>query len=111
MDSFFTLEEVANHDSAENGMWAIVDTYVLDLTLFLQHHPAGAKKIIQRRNKSVDISSNFLDHFGHTVRAFRDACRRHDHLKLSVALKFPESAGEVLIIGRVDPNAKRFPTH
>ena len=100
----FTPEEVTKHNDAnEGGYWAIVDSYVLDLSSFLQHHPAGAQKILQRRKKSIDISSNFLDHFGHTVRAFRNACREYDRLQQDVVLRFPEvQKGEVIIIGKVD---------
>jgi len=72
-------EQVQFNDGTNNReLWVIVDGYILDVTRFADHHPAGAKKIIDRRAKSIDISSNFLDHFGHTVRAFRDACRRYD---------------------------------
>ena len=102
MDSLISWEEVANHNCPDTGLWVVVDSYVLDLTQFLQHHPAGAKKIIDRRNKSLDISSNFLDHFGHTVRAFREACQRHETSKQTVALKFQDIAEEVLIIGKVE---------
>ena len=102
MTTFYTHEEVSSHNG-ENGaaIWAIIDSYVLDLTAFIQHHPGSAKKIINRRNKSIDISSNFLDHFGHTVRSFREACRKYDRREEVVVLTFPEAKGEVHIIGKV----------
>ena len=102
--TFITREEVINHDRKDTGFWVIVDSYVLDLASFLQKHPAGANKIIERRKKSVDLSSNFLDHFGHTVRAFRVACKEYESSSKqnAVVLKFPEVVGgEVLIIGKV----------
>ena len=101
MNRIFSHKDVLSHNSLERGLWVIVDTYVLDLTSFLQHHPAGGEKIMRRRDKSVDISSNFLDHFGHTVRAFRGACEQYETLQQPVTLKFPEAEGEVLIIGKV----------
>ena len=99
--------------------WACVDSYV-DLTSFIQHHPAGAQKIIKRREKSVDISSNFLDHYAHTVRSFREACQQYEEnlslhqqgdekrvVEVTVSLKFNDVAeGEVLIIGKVDSSGK-----
>eukprot|EP00578_Thalassiosira_sp_NH16_P017729 CAMPEP_0181127630 /NCGR_PEP_ID=MMETSP1071-20121207/28303_1 /TAXON_ID=35127 /ORGANISM="Thalassiosira sp., Strain NH16" /LENGTH=104 /DNA_ID=CAMNT_0023213387 /DNA_START=267 /DNA_END=581 /DNA_ORIENTATION=- len=98
----FTLEEISTRDCQERGgIWVIIDNYVLDLTSFIDHHPAGAKKIINRRKNSVDVSSNFLDHFGHTVRSFRDACQRYDRTNQTVVLRFPNVVGEVLIIGKV----------
>jgi cytochrome b involved in lipid metabolism len=77
----FSREEVSNHGTAEKGLWVIVDGYVLDLTSFIQHHPGSAPKIIQRCNKSVDVLLKFLDHFGHTVRTFREACTRNDQVE------------------------------
>jgi cytochrome b involved in lipid metabolism len=101
-NNIYTWEEVTNRNGTnEMEYWVIVDNYVLDLTSFLQHHPAGAQKIIQRRKKSIDISSNFIDHFGHTVRSFRQACHEYDRSMETVVLKFPEAKGEVLIIGKI----------
>jgi len=99
----YNFDEVSQHDDPNNGgYWVIIDSYVLDLSLFLQHHPSGARKILQRRKKSVDISSNFLDHFPHTVRAFRKACRDYDKTQKIVTLKFDEVPNfEVSIIGKV----------
>ena len=102
--SLFSLEDVRDHDDPEvggKGYWVIVDSYVLDLTAFLRHHPASARKIIHRRNKSIDISSNFLDHFGHTIRTFRDACRKHDRTGEVVTFRFSEVAEHVHLIGKV----------
>ena len=98
----FSLDEIREHDDAEGkGFWVIVDSYVLDLTAFLRKHPAGARKIVQRRNKSLDIASNFLDHFGHTVRNFRNACREYDRKGEAVAIQFREVQEPVYLIGKV----------
>ena len=100
--SSFTYEEVSRHNNAEGGYWVIIDSYVVDLSSFLRYHPAGAQKILQRRNKSIDISSNFLDHFSHTVKRFREACQEYERIQRNVVVRFPEAdKGEVLIIGRV----------
>ena len=113
----YSRQQVIEQDGMDGRkFWACVDSYVLDLTSFLQHHPAGAQKIIKRREKSVDISSNFLDHYAHTVRAFREACQQYEEnlslhqqgdekrvVEVTVSLKFNDVVeGEVLIIGKVD---------
>ena len=105
MPDAITRDEVERHDGAENGgYWVVVEGYVLDPTSFLEAHPAGAAKIVARRRKSIDITSNFIDHFRHTVRSFRDACRRFDKTGCAVAIAFRETAGsggEARIVGRV----------
>mmetsp|Transcript_30589 Transcript_30589/g.56093 ORF Transcript_30589/g.56093 Transcript_30589/m.56093 type:complete len:164 (+) Transcript_30589:60-551(+) len=103
----YSWEEVARRDGTTTGeegglLWVIVNDYVLDLTSFAQHHPAGAQKIIDRRKKSIDITSNFLDHFGHTVLSFREACQRYDQEEETVVLEFSETVGKVRIIGKMD---------
>jgi cytochrome b involved in lipid metabolism len=103
--NIYTREEVINHnDIHKEEFWAIVDNYVLDLTDFLQYHPTGAQQIIQRRKKSIDISSNFLDHFDYTVQTFKKACEEFDRGSMGkpVVLKFPEVMGEVFITGKMD---------
>ena len=100
------LQEVQDHDDPERGFWVIVDSYVLDLTKFLRHHPSGAQKIVKRRNKSIDIGSNFLDHFAHTVRTFREACSKHDATGQVVSFRFKEvDQYSVSILGKVDPSS------
>lgn len=105
-----TLEECArhdgsNHDGSAGSLWVVVDRYVLDLTAFVAHHPGSKKKIInKRRERGPDISSNLLDHFGHTVQTFREACRRYDAdpTGAPVRLKFRETGDmEVLVIGKI----------
>ena len=105
MPDAITREEVERHDGAEGGgYWVVIEGYVVDLTSFLDAHPAGAGKIVARRRGSVDVTSSFVDHFGRTVRSFRDACRRFDETGRSVAIAFRETAGgggEARIVGRV----------
>ena len=98
-----TPEEVANHsDANDGGYWAVIEGYVVDLSEFLAHHPAGAKKITNRKEKSIDITSNFIDHFGHTVRAFRDACKQFEKTGHAVTFSFEETSNiSVRIIGKV----------
>ena len=51
---------MTNRNGSNNGerkeYWVIVDNYVLDLTNFLQYHPAGAQKTIQRVEKNQLIN-------------------------------------------------------
>ena len=104
MTNYITQEEVANHNSISSGYWAIIENYVVDLTSFLDHHPGSAQNIMKRKDKSVDITSNFVDHFGHTVRAFREACRQFDRMggEDATVLKFGETGDvEVKIIGKI----------
>lgn len=85
-------------------LWVVVDSYVLDLTLFVQHHPGSARKIINKTKQVGPVISNhFLDHFGHTVRAFREACQQYDKFKTPVNLTFPETGPDipVVVIGKI----------
>ena len=82
-----TLDDVSKHNQ-EDDYWAVINGYVVDLTEFLSHHPAGAKKIINKRKQlGSDISPNFLDHFKHTVDKFHGACREYDE-------KYGQDGGE-----------------
>jgi cytochrome b involved in lipid metabolism len=80
-------------------------SYVLDLTAFLHHHPAGARKIMQKKEQlGADITRNFLDHFGHTVQTFRQACAQYDEQQTPVILRFretPKPGVQVVIVGKI----------
>ena len=52
--------------------------YLVDLTHFVDHHPGTKAKILAKRANGLDISANFLDHFGHTVATFRAAAREFE---------------------------------
>ena len=60
--------------------WVVVDSYVLDLSDFWEHHPGGGHRIAAKRTQlgTPDITGNFVDHFAETVQTFRDACRQFD---------------------------------
>ena len=47
-----------------------INGYIVDLTDFAAHHPGTKARILDKRAKNFDISRNFLDHFGHTVKTF-----------------------------------------
>ena len=81
---------------------AEIDGYLVDLTNFMDHHPGSKAKIVRRREKNFDISSNFLDHFGHTVTRFRQATREFDRNGGSpVTFTFKETPNApVIIVGR-----------
>jgi len=83
----------------------VVESYVLDLTDFVQHHPAGARKIIAKKKQlGPDITPNFVDHFAHTVRTFREACKQYDKFQTPTVLRFhetPEPGVEVVIVGKL----------
>lgn len=104
---YYTLQDCDKHNGVDGAdLWVVVESFVLDLTAFLEHHPAGARKILQKRSElGPDITPNFVDHFGHTVRAFREACRKYENQqneKSPVALLFRETPGiEVVVIGKL----------
>mmetsp|Transcript_31629 Transcript_31629/g.47167 ORF Transcript_31629/g.47167 Transcript_31629/m.47167 type:complete len:116 (-) Transcript_31629:269-616(-) len=100
----YSPNEVATHNSP-NDLWAIIENYVVDLTDFLTHHPGSTQKILSKRKQlGVDISPNFVDHFGHTVSTYRDACRRFEDGRCQeiVEFTFRERGGNVVkIVGKV----------
>ena len=101
MTTIYSLEECEKHDQ-DGDYWVVIAGYVLDISNFLDRHPSGAQKIHQKRQKlGVDISPNFLDHFPHTVKAFREACSKFDQAQEPVAFLFKEVEIEVVILGKV----------
>eukprot|EP00486_Rosalina_sp_Unknown_P002232 CAMPEP_0201577888 /NCGR_PEP_ID=MMETSP0190_2-20130828/24456_1 /ASSEMBLY_ACC=CAM_ASM_000263 /TAXON_ID=37353 /ORGANISM="Rosalina sp." /LENGTH=81 /DNA_ID=CAMNT_0048010403 /DNA_START=48 /DNA_END=293 /DNA_ORIENTATION=+ len=40
------MEEIAKHDSADNGVWIVINDLVYDVTKFLGEHPGGAMILI-----------------------------------------------------------------
>lgn len=105
MSTGISLKDCEKRDGA-NGekLWVVVDSYVLGLADFVHHHPGSACKIILKRNQvGPDLTAQFLDHFGRTVRAFRDACQQYDARQTPVSLRFPETGPEVevTIIGKI----------
>lgn len=99
-------EECERHnDIRKEDFWVVVEGYVLDLSQFVKHHPAGARKIQQKRNElGIDITRNFIDHFGHTVQTFRNAARTLEEATNndSVTFQFQERPDvNVTILGRL----------
>eukprot|EP00931_Biecheleriopsis_adriatica_P106407 TRINITY_DN80869_c0_g1_i1.p1 TRINITY_DN80869_c0_g1~~TRINITY_DN80869_c0_g1_i1.p1 ORF type:complete len:134 (+),score=19.36 TRINITY_DN80869_c0_g1_i1:48-449(+) len=97
-----SFEECEKHDR-EGDLWVVVDSYVVDLSAFLAHHPGTASRILQKRKaEGADISRNFLDHFGHTVKTFRKACQEFDRSQQPVSFSFKEvPSAEVIIRGKL----------
>lgn len=43
MSESFTPAQVATHNTADNGLYIIIDTNVYDVTNFIDEHPGGAR--------------------------------------------------------------------
>ena len=84
-----------------------IEGYLVDITNFIAHHPGSMKKILNKQKElGLDITPNFVDHFGHTVNKFREAGRKFDSgTGDPVAFEFKETPGKtVIIIGKMDKN-------
>lgn len=57
MSKTFTPAEVANHKTADKGLYIIIDSNVFDVTNFVDEHPGGAK--ILKRVAGKDASKQF----------------------------------------------------
>ena len=57
MSKTFTPADVANHKTADAGMYIIIDNEVYDITNFADEHPGGAK--ILKRVAGKDASKQF----------------------------------------------------
>lgn len=55
--SQFTPQDVASHNTADNGLYIIIDSSVYDVTNFVDEHPGGAK--ILKRVAGKDASKQF----------------------------------------------------
>ncbi|KAJ5438365.1 cytochrome b5 [Penicillium daleae] len=65
MSKTFTPAEVAAHNSADKGMYIIVDSSVYDVTKFVDEHPGGAK--ILKRVAGKDASKQFWKYHNESV--------------------------------------------
>ncbi|KAJ5591733.1 uncharacterized protein N7459_002102 [Penicillium hispanicum] len=65
MSQSFTPADVASHNSAEKGMYIIVDSNVYDVTKFVDEHPGGAK--ILKRVAGKDASKQFWKYHNESV--------------------------------------------
>ena len=98
----FTIQNCEGHNSA-GDFWVVVDSYVLDISNFIDHHPGSLQKIINKRKQlGVDISPNFLDHFGRTVATFRKACEKFDRIQKKTSFRFTDVPNvDVIILGKL----------
>ena len=57
-----------------------IEGYLVDITNFIDHHPGSKRKILRKIDEvgAYNITRNFIDHFGHTVRLFRQKAKEFD---------------------------------
>ncbi|KAJ5770739.1 uncharacterized protein N7511_002790 [Penicillium nucicola] len=65
MSQSFTPADVAAHNSADKGLYIIVDNNVYDVTNFIDEHPGGAK--ILKRVAGKDASKQFWKYHNESV--------------------------------------------
>ncbi|KAJ6124819.1 hypothetical protein N7471_012136 [Penicillium samsonianum] len=65
MSKTFTPAEVANHKTADQGLYIIIDNNVYDVTKFVDEHPGGAK--ILKRVAGKDASKQFWKYHNESV--------------------------------------------
>ncbi|OQD70127.1 hypothetical protein PENDEC_c026G00224 [Penicillium decumbens] len=65
MSQSFTPADVASHNSADKGLYIIVDNNVYDVTNFIDEHPGGAK--ILKRVAGKDASKQFWKYHNESV--------------------------------------------
>ncbi|EEH22455.1 hypothetical protein PABG_04666 [Paracoccidioides brasiliensis Pb03] len=65
MSKSFTSAEVAQHNTADNGIYIIIDSSVYDVTQFADEHPGGAK--ILKRVGGKDASKQFWKYHNESV--------------------------------------------
>jgi len=53
-DKYYTMEEVAKHNTPENRVWVIFKDGVYDVTDFIEGHPGGTDKIMLAAGKSIE---------------------------------------------------------
>ncbi|GAA5854264.1 hypothetical protein JCM3766R1_004140, partial [Sporobolomyces carnicolor] len=61
-----TLDQVAQHNSVDNGVWLVVDGQVYDVTSFLDDHPGGKKVLVNQAG--TDASEKFWQFHNESVR-------------------------------------------
>jgi len=64
----FTREEIATHNSEENGVWIVVKGEVYDMTEFVEAHPGGKEKILLAAGSNVEPYWNiYRQHYKQAV--------------------------------------------
>ena len=67
----FSLDEIKQHTSEKN-CWIIVNSYVYDVTNFLQTHPAGKEAILNKSGKNCTEDMQFhSDHAQKILKKFK----------------------------------------
>ncbi|KAH8695929.1 cytochrome b5-like heme binding domain-containing protein [Talaromyces proteolyticus] len=67
MSKQFSPADVASHNSADNGLYIIIDSGVYDVTNFVDEHPGGSK--ILKRVAGKDASKQFWKYHNKSVLA------------------------------------------
>lgn len=57
MSKSFTPADVASHNSADKGIYIIIDSSVYDISNFMEEHPGGSR--ILKRVAGKDASKQF----------------------------------------------------
>jgi len=61
----FTTADVASHNTAENGLYVIIENGVYDVTKFIDEHPGGSK--ILKRVAGKDATKQFWKYHNESV--------------------------------------------
>ena len=93
MSKTISAQEVKAHNSAEKGMYIIVDDTVYDVTNFVDEHPGGAK--ILKRVAGKDATKQFWK------------CKYHSNIQPGMVLR--ESGQKIWLETGAD--MMRFPDH
>jgi sulfite oxidase len=52
--TFYSRQEVAEHTTAEKGIWVTFENGVYDITRFVEEHPGGSKRIMMAAGGRID---------------------------------------------------------
>ena len=114
-------EEVTRHSGRDGGpFWAVIDSFVVDCSEFVDAHPGGLKKLLSADSPAVGATGQAFGfsfsrgrnaHFPKTGKIFRDGVQRYlsgdrsgptgEPFLPSVEVAFP-SYGRVHILGRLE---------
>ena len=100
--------EVQQHNGRGSDFWAVVDSYVVDATEFLESHPGGLKKLLSTdvaatgatgKPFGFSFSRGRNAHFPETGKRFHDGVKRY--LNGGSAEVFFPGHGKIVILGRL----------